>query len=236
MDWYDVTLQFNQKTYPHEGSLLSLPAEWQRELAALWRLEADVNNGAYLQFLSNQGRESYVYASQALKKIKANKMAKIIDECQSLVDSHFNSEGASQEELRALMPNASWGTADSPPKEPGSTLPDSVVERLYDLSYQFMDYPDDLPILGAKYYRPILKEQGIDVEAASTRSRLKQNLSFLGLDLSPYAPTVLWLLGWGGLALGAQCFRAGLEGQALLGLIVGVGSLYLKRKISDHAG
>lgn len=98
-----------------------------------------------------------------------------------------------------------------------------------------MDYPDDLPILGANYYRPILKEQGIEVEAISARSRLRQNLTFLGLDLSPYAPTVLWIFGWPCLAIAALCFRIGREDLALLGAVVGVGSLYLKRKISDQA-
>src|SRR5262249_46900008 len=83
MDWYDVTGKYHEKTFAHECRLSMLPEEWQRELAAIWRLEADVNNGAYLQFLSNWGRESYVYASQALKKIGARKMAEIVDCCQA---------------------------------------------------------------------------------------------------------------------------------------------------------
>jgi hypothetical protein len=86
MDWYDVTGKYHEQTFSHDCRLSSLPEVWQRELAAIWRLEADVNNGAYLQFLSNGGRESYVYASQALKKIGARKMAELIDRCQILVD------------------------------------------------------------------------------------------------------------------------------------------------------
>src|SRR5207245_11456193 len=100
VDWYDATTKYHKRTFPHECQLSSLPAEWQRELAALSRLEADVNNGAYLQFLSNWGRESYVYASQALKKIGARKMAAIIDRCQALVDEHFTSEGASHDQTQ----------------------------------------------------------------------------------------------------------------------------------------
>src|SRR6476661_6070997 len=105
MDWYDVTGKYHQQTFSHEGLLTSLPEDWQRELAAIWRLEADINNGAYLQFLSNWGRETYVYASQALKKIGARKMVQIVDRCQALVDEHFDSEGTSREQRRRLTPN-----------------------------------------------------------------------------------------------------------------------------------
>ncbi len=54
---------------------------------------ADVNNGAYLQFLGNWGRESYVYASQALKKIGARRMAQIVDDCQALIDERLEHRG-----------------------------------------------------------------------------------------------------------------------------------------------
>jgi len=64
MDWYEVTGRYHEKTLAQDGRLASLPEEWQRELAALWRLEADVNNGCYLQFLTNWGRESYECAAE----------------------------------------------------------------------------------------------------------------------------------------------------------------------------
>src|SRR5437764_129635 len=46
MNWYDITEEYHKRTFEHDGRLSSLQADWQRELAALWRLEADVNNGA----------------------------------------------------------------------------------------------------------------------------------------------------------------------------------------------
>ncbi len=156
MDWYDVTVRPHERTLAHHARLSALPTEWEREVAALWRLEADVNNGAYLQFLSNWGRESYVYASQALKKIGAQKMAEIIDRCQSLVDEHFNSEGASPEQMQKLMPNKVIGRDGKVVKEAGSILPESVIARIYDLSYQFMDYPEDIAQLGLSYYGPFI--------------------------------------------------------------------------------
>ncbi len=157
MEWFDISCEYHRRTFGHEADLLSLPAEWQRELAALWRLEADVNNGAYLQFLANWGRESYVYASQALKKIGAHKMAALIDACQALVDEHFPLEGKTRRELQSLLPNEVIGMDGTTVKERGSPLPDDILARIYDLSYEFMAYPDDIAKLGQRYYRPFVK-------------------------------------------------------------------------------
>ena len=158
MDWFNMSVKYHEQTFPHDAKLSSLPEEWQRELAALWRLEADVNNGGYLQFLENWGRDSYVYASQALKRIGAKKMAKLIDRCQALVDEHFNSEGKSPGASQKLMPNtlidASTGKVI---ESEGSVLPDSIVDRILDLSYEFMDYPEDIEKLGLKYYKSLVE-------------------------------------------------------------------------------
>ena len=160
MDWFNMSVKYHEQTFPHDAKLSSLPEEWQRELAAMWRLEADVNNGAYLQFLTNWGRESHVYASQALKKIGARKMARIIDRCQALVDDHFDSEGASHQQMQSLLPNAVIGRDGGLIKEAGSVLPGSVVARITELSYEFMNYPENVAQLGLRHYRPFLEDDG----------------------------------------------------------------------------
>ena len=152
MNWYEATERYHEQTFSHDCQLSSLPNQWQREMAALWRLEADVNNGAYLQCLSNWGRETYEYASQALKRIGARKMAKIIDACQILVDEHFDAEGKTQNELRELTPNTVVGGNGNVIKERGSVLPQPVIDRIYTLSYQFMEYPEDIAELGTRHY------------------------------------------------------------------------------------
>jgi hypothetical protein len=151
MDWYDLSGRYHERTFKHECKLSSLPEEWHRELAALWRLEADVNNGAYLQFFSNWGRDSYTYASQGLKKIGALKMAEIIDNCQALVDEHTSKE-MSRDEVQRLMPNRVIDKQGNTIKEQGSDLPESVLSRIYELSYKFMEYPEDISALGVAYY------------------------------------------------------------------------------------
>jgi hypothetical protein len=153
MDWYDAANEYAERA----DALSSLPAEWQRELVALARVTRDVNNGGYLQFLVNGGRESYVYARQALRKIGAQTMAEIIDRCQALVDEHFPSEGKSHEELSVLLPNVILDRQGRVLKEAGSVLPEPVLRRILGLSYEFMDYPDDVGDLAQSYYGPLVE-------------------------------------------------------------------------------
>ena len=129
VDWYEITGEYCKHTWAHDEKLSSLSDEWQRELAALHRLESNVFNGGILQFLSNCGREGYAYASQALKKIGALKTAAIIDLCLSLVDEHFDCDARSGD-LNQLMPNPIIGRDGSVIKEAGSVLPETVLDRI----------------------------------------------------------------------------------------------------------
>ena len=143
-----------ERTWNHDGRLSALPEVWQRELVALYRLDNEVNNGGYLQFLANNGREYYVYASQLLKKIGATKTAALIDCCQALVDEHFPTEELT--EPIEMLPNPIIGRDGETIKEAGSVLPDSVLARISVLSYEYMNYPDDSGLLAEDYFRPFL--------------------------------------------------------------------------------
>jgi len=151
MDWFDATSKYHERTFPHDCRLDSLGHDWQREMAALWRLEADVNNGGYLQFLENWGRESYVYASQGLKRMGALRMARIVDACQAIVDEHYSTVGKAGEQVgslapyRAIMPDGTEARGDG-------VLPEAAIARILELSYEFMEYPDSLEDLGPKCY------------------------------------------------------------------------------------
>lgn len=79
-------------------------------------------------------------------------MARIIDTCQALIDEHFDSAAKSPDEFRQLLPNPSIDCEGTSVKDAGSVLPDSVVARIYELSYEFMNYPDDLATLGFLHY------------------------------------------------------------------------------------
>jgi hypothetical protein len=157
VDWYDAAVEYHKRTFPHHCRLWSLQGEWQRELVALMLVNREVNNGAYLQFLANHGREAYIYASRALKAIGAHRMAAIIDSCQALVDEHYPSEGLSSDELCRLLPNQIIGHDGWTVKEAGSILPEPVVARIRELSYEFMGYPDDVGDLAQSHYGSLIE-------------------------------------------------------------------------------
>lgn len=158
MDWYEYSGSRHAATLDNDGRLDSLAHEWERELASLWRLEADVNNGAYLQFLANWGYDTYGYARAALHKIGAYSMARLIEECQMEVEKYLDCSTATAQELQGLSPGAIVGEDGRIIKEEGSILPEKAINRIMDLSYEFMAYPDDIAALAEAYY---VKKLGI---------------------------------------------------------------------------
>lgn len=153
MDWDDLTDEYQKKTLESGGGLSSLVHDWQRELAAVWRLEADVNNSTYVQFIESWGVESYDYALQCLKNIGAKRMARIIEKCHKLVLKNTDSSLPDSERFRGLISNPLINADGSVTTPPPSPLSESVAQKICDLSYRFMEYPDDLAALGVAYYR-----------------------------------------------------------------------------------
>jgi hypothetical protein len=156
VNWYEAAREYYLGT-PDGAGVLSLPVEWQRELVALMLVNREVNNGGYLQFFANHGRGAYEYASRALKAIGARRMAEIIDTCQALIDEHSPGAGQSSGERAQLLPNRIIGRDGETVKEPGSVLPDSVLELVSELSYEFMDYPEDVGDLAQAHYGPLIE-------------------------------------------------------------------------------
>ena len=157
MDWYDAASIYYKRTWPHDGRLSVLTAEWQRELVALMLVDREIGNGAFLQFFVNHGREVYEYARRALKVIGANRMAEIVVTCQTLIDEHSPTAGLSSAEREQLLPNKIIGRIGRTRKQAGSVLPDSVLDRISELSYEFMDYPDPVGDLAQVYYGPLIE-------------------------------------------------------------------------------
>ena len=60
-----------------------------QELAALWKLEVDMNNGGFVQFFCNWGIDCYNISVTALKKINANKMLEIIESEFAIIDAVY---------------------------------------------------------------------------------------------------------------------------------------------------
>ena len=157
MDWYEAAGVYHERTWALDGQLSVLPVEWQRELVALMLVIREVNNGGYLQFFANRGREAYEYASRALRVVGARQMAEIIDRCQALIDEHFPGDEQSSDERAGVLPNPILGRDGRTVKEPGSVLPDSVLKRVSELSYEFMYSPEDFGDMAQAHYGPLVE-------------------------------------------------------------------------------
>lgn len=156
MNWYKAAIEYDRFADAN-GGLSSLPHEWQRELVALMFVNREINNGAYLQFLGNHGREMSVVASRVLRAIGAPRMADLVDCCMALVDEHAPDDVTAAGDWHLLMPGTFVAT-DGTVREQVSPLPESVITRIYELSYEFMDYPEDVGDLAEAHYRPLIRE------------------------------------------------------------------------------
>lgn len=127
----------------YEGALAALRAvEWkleslpqrEQELVALWRMEADINNGGFMQFLCNWGDPTCQLALLALGKIGAARTRAILAEMRGLVDRF---EAAPE----VIELNDIYGA-----------MTEAEQARLQALDEAYFDYPDDLARLGLAYY------------------------------------------------------------------------------------
>lgn len=55
------------------------------------------------------------------------------------------------------MPNRIIGRDGRTIKEPGSILPEAVLARVRELSYEFMGYPDDVADLAQRHFGPLIE-------------------------------------------------------------------------------
>lgn len=127
----------------YEGALAALRAvEWkleslpqrEQELVALWRMEADINNGGFMQFLCNWGDPTCQLALLALGKIGAARTRAILAEMRGLVDRF---EAAPE----VIELNDIYGA-----------MTEAEQARLHALDEAYFDYPDNLARLGLAYF------------------------------------------------------------------------------------
>ena len=108
----------------------------QHELVALWRMEADINNGGFMQFLCNWGVPNLEVALQALQKLGAIQTHECLQQMFAVI-ARFE---------------------DSPDVTGLDQLPGLLTEaendRLQELDEAFWDYPDRLPKLVVQHYGP----------------------------------------------------------------------------------
>lgn len=67
--WDKYSGEFNKKLVYECGGDLNKLDQDEREIAALWRLCADTNNGGFEQFFTNWGYECYWYAMRGIQRM-----------------------------------------------------------------------------------------------------------------------------------------------------------------------
>lgn len=67
--WDNYSGEFNKKLVFDCGSDWKKLDETEQEIAALWKLVVDTNNGGFEQFFTNWGFECYWYAMRGIQKI-----------------------------------------------------------------------------------------------------------------------------------------------------------------------
>ncbi|AGC47039.1 hypothetical protein MYSTI_05763 [Myxococcus stipitatus DSM 14675] len=108
----------------------------ERELVALWRMEADINNGGFMQFFCNWGEETCHLAIEALGGMGAQGTRQCLEDMLHVV-AHY---GETEERV---------SLSDLP-----GMLTDAERERLYALDQAFWKYPESLARRVVRHYAP----------------------------------------------------------------------------------
>lgn len=67
--WNEYAIQFNDKLENANGGDWNGLDEIEREIAALWKLTADMYSGGFDQFFLTWGHECYTYATRGIRRI-----------------------------------------------------------------------------------------------------------------------------------------------------------------------
>lgn len=100
--WDAYSIEFNDKLENAGGGDWSKLDEQEQEIAALWKLAADVYGGGFDEFFLRWGHECYSYAmrgikriadaNSGLKKIGCNKVYKLFEEAYNKVFARFEND------------------------------------------------------------------------------------------------------------------------------------------------
>lgn len=82
--WDALTAPCVRKLSQHQGHWEALGPD-EQNLAALWKLEADMYNGGFVQFFCNWGYECYGYATRGLAHIGARECLAIIEQAYQVI-------------------------------------------------------------------------------------------------------------------------------------------------------
>ncbi|GAB2959965.1 hypothetical protein GCM10027048_29260 [Hymenobacter coalescens] len=83
--WDELTTPCLRKLSQHQGQWEALSPD-EQNLAALWKLEADMYNGGFVQFFCNWGYECYGYATRGLAHIGAQQGLALVKQAYQVIE------------------------------------------------------------------------------------------------------------------------------------------------------
>ena len=89
--WDDYSIVFNSKLVDSGGDWSRLDED-EQEIAALWKLYVDINNGGFIQFFCNWGFQCLCYAMRGLKRIEDTSLYDLLDDTYCNVLDKFKND------------------------------------------------------------------------------------------------------------------------------------------------
>lgn len=90
--WDDYSIEFCKKLEYQCGGDWKKLDETEQEIAALWKLVADMYNGGFVQFFCNWGYECYWYAMRGIERIADKELLQILDNTYTSVFDKFRED------------------------------------------------------------------------------------------------------------------------------------------------
>lgn len=134
----DYSFKVTGQLFDQHGGKLERLSEKDQEIVRIWRLEADMYNGGFLQYFCNWGYENFEKTRQILTKLGAVQSLAIITEYEKTMAVVKNDE-----RIKEL-----WDI----PKYLDEFLSEEQQERLNELDELYWENPDDLQLLCFNYY------------------------------------------------------------------------------------
>ena len=134
----EYSSEVNHRLYKELNGNIDELNQNEREVVRIWRLEADMCNGGFLQFFCNWGYPNFVETQKVLKKIGTNETLAIITECEKII-----SKAQDDKRIKKL-----WDVAEIL----GEYLTEEEDKRLDELDEKYWADPDDIQRIGYEHY------------------------------------------------------------------------------------
>lgn len=90
--WNDFAYPYNDKLESGLGGDWSKLDENEQEIAALWKLGADLFNDGFLEFFVNWGYDCYTYAMRGIERVGCKKLYKLLEKAYKKVFARFEND------------------------------------------------------------------------------------------------------------------------------------------------